>query len=192
MSDGQPGPGARDLWRPGPGLTLARAALPPVAPGGWHAVGGCGLPASWEACLAFVAHLYGPRRARTPLSIWVRANTPNMTAPAALTPASGASPVARRSRDPRRSRASAAACRPRSEQHREPIGEDVCLDARAWPIDAPECHHVRSMTISRYSLGRTSVWSPERLWSSIRVSKSRLRAVCFWASSAANARFIGP
>src|SRR5471032_2484920 len=44
--------------------------------------------------------------------------------------------------------------------------------------------HFRPITISRYSLGSTSVLSPERLRLSMSASKSWVNAACFSASSA--------
>lgn len=52
--------------------------------------------------------------------------------------------------------------------------------------------HFRSITTSRYSLGSTSVRSPERLRVSMRASKSSVKAICFSASSAPKVLFIGP
>jgi hypothetical protein len=53
-------------------------------------------------------------------------------------------------------------------------------------------HYLRSITTSMYSLGSTSVRSPERLRLSMRASKSRVKAACFAVSSALKALFIGP
>jgi hypothetical protein len=59
-----------------------------------------------------------------------------------------------------------------------------CLAARPHPL--------RSITTSRYSLGSTSVPSPERLRLAIRASSSLVKAACLSASSAPKVLFIGP
>jgi hypothetical protein len=63
---------------------------------------------------------------------------------------------------------------------------------RAGRLQVADHCHFRSITTSRYSLGSTSVSSPERFRLPMRVSRSLVKADCFPASSAWKVLFIGP
>ena len=94
------------------------------------------------------------------------------------------------SRFSRRARARSPRARIDSEAPRVILetGKKAGTDSRCRPASP----YFRSITTSRYSLGSTSVWSPERLRLSMSASSSWVNAACFSASSAAKVLFIGP